>query len=97
MHTPTFVGPTIAVRPIAKALRAADPAACPRKGVPHARPPRSRHRSPPKGRHPDLAGAHRVWRLLRHPGVPAMAPVLLHPGPPRLRGEPEGARTLRYR
>src|SRR6266576_2301349 len=34
MQLPTFVGPTIAVRPIAQTQRAADPAVCPSKGVP---------------------------------------------------------------
>src|SRR6266516_4714446 len=34
MQLPTFVGPTIALRPIAVARRSADPAVCPSKGVP---------------------------------------------------------------
>src|SRR5438105_10477318 len=97
MQLPTFVGPTIALRPIAQTQRAADPAVCPSKRSPHARSPRSRHRAPPEGHHPDLAGAHHLRRLLRLPGVAALAPVVLDPRLPGLRGEPEDARTVRDR
>src|SRR5947207_695058 len=97
MQLPTFVGQTIALRPIAQTQRAADPAVCPSKRSSHARSPRSRHHPPPEGHHPGLAGAHHLRWLLRLAGIAALAPFVIDPRLPGLRGEPEVARSVRNR
>jgi hypothetical protein len=99
IRSPTFVGPRIALWPIAEPRFAAHRVVCDRHRPEdsHARSARSCNRPSPQGDHLHVDRPHRLRRFRRRSGLGALAPVLLDPRLLGLRGEPARPEDVRKR